>query len=187
MDLVRSQKKALTTAQCPSLSKTLPILFLLVAHLDLLASDNSLKETALRIHNEHRKNAGLQPLQWDDALAQSATQYSQELGRITNCKMALPHSKGRKNTGENLYYVGAGSLEPGIIAEKGCNKWYKETATYLYPSTKCDMKFNHMTQMMWANSKKIGSTKFGSHLFSRRFTSEKCPTITVASFFVVCV
>jgi uncharacterized protein YkwD len=58
------------------------------------------QEKALSLHNDKRREKDLEPLTWDDDLANQATQYAQYLADIGE----LQHSSGdqRPDQGENL-------------------------------------------------------------------------------------
>lgn len=58
---------------------------------------------ALKVHNWIRSNLKLNPLAWDEGLAEDAQRWANHLARIDN----MVHSSGsqRPNAGENLYMV----------------------------------------------------------------------------------
>ena len=130
------------------------------------ASNKAVKDASLRVHNQHRENAGLKPLKWDNGLENMATRYSEKLGRETRCSQ-LRHSEGRGNVGENLYMISTNSIKAGKLAESGSESWYNEVKDYRYPGNadyqKCPKNgmIGHLTQMMWAKSTKIGFTNSG--------------------------
>ena len=120
----------------------------------------SVEEKSLEGHNVHRRNAALSELKWDSQLEKSAEAYSRKLGTDQDC-MKLQHSKGEY--GENLYMTSKGK-DNASVAEAGCKAWYSELKDYKYPGEteylECGpdsfMKVGHLTQMMWAQTSKVG-------------------------------
>lgn len=71
-----------------------------VAEFSIAAALNSDQQKALNAHNDKRKAKGLNPLAWDNQLANNAEAYAKHLAQIGK----LEHSSGdqRPNQGENL-------------------------------------------------------------------------------------
>ena len=47
-----------------------------VANKDEDDDEETVRSVSLKLHNRHRENAGLKPLEWDEDLEESASEYS---------------------------------------------------------------------------------------------------------------
>ena len=99
------------------------------------------QETALKIHNTARAGKHVAALQWDQNLANAATQYAQHLAQIGR----LEHSQG-SGQGENLYMISS-SNTPLQAAAQG---WIDESKNY--------------------HGEKIGERNFSSYGHYSKFT-----------------
>ena len=112
--------------------------------------DNDL-QGALDVHNAARAEVGVAPLTWDDALAQEAEAYAQELAR----RHRFEHARDRNGHGENLYWYSATTNTPMSDASKS---WYDEIEVYRYRKC-CGPNFSetgHYTQMVWHSTTAVG-------------------------------
>ncbi|XP_023511498.1 pathogenesis-related protein 1-like [Cucurbita pepo subsp. pepo] len=93
---------------------------------------------------------GIKPIQWDEELANYATQYANE--RSNDCQ--LLHSNGPY--GENLAMHSSGMT--GIEAVQ---MWVDEQQFYDYASNTCTegKMCGHYTQVVWQNTTKVGCAK----------------------------
>ena len=101
-------------------------------------------------HNVVRAQVGVEPIQWDEKLANYATQYANK--RSSDC--LLLHSHGPY--GENLA-ISTGEMS-GIEAVQ---MWVDEEQFYDYNSNTCvdDEMCSHYTQVVWRNSMRVGCAK----------------------------
>lgn len=116
-------------------------------------------------HNEVRAAHGVAPLEWDDDLAAVARSWAE------GCQWG--HNDGRSESfpgyvGENIY--GASFTPSGLEVT---SSWASEEADYDYDSNSCSGVCGHYTQIVWADSTKLGCA------------IASCPDGQVASF-VVC-
>ena len=115
-----------------------------------LSVNNDL-QGALDLHNAARAEVGVAALNWDDALAQEAEAYAQELAR----RHRFEHDRDRNGHGENLYWYSASTNTPMSDASKS---WYDEITLYRYRKC-CGPKFSetgHYTQMVWHSTTAVG-------------------------------
>lgn len=115
-----------------------------------LSVNNDL-QGALDLHNTARAKVGVAPLNWDDALAQEAEAYAQELAR----RHRFEHDRDRNGHGENLYWYSASTNTPMSDASKS---WYDEIEVYRYRKC-CGPNFSetgHYTQMIWHSTTAVG-------------------------------
>ncbi|MGB0179402.1 MAG: CAP family protein [Flavobacteriales bacterium] len=115
-----------------------------------LSVNNDL-QGALDVHNAARTEVGVAPLNWDDALAQEAEAYAQELAR----RHRFEHDRDRNGHGENLYWYSASTNTPMSDASKS---WYDEIEVYRYRRC-CGPNFSetgHYTQMIWHSTTAVG-------------------------------
>lgn len=108
------------------------------------ATVNELLET----HNTYRSDVGIADLTWDTDLEASAQAWADELA--TNCE--FKHSGGA--FGENIWAGTTGAFDPKDVVDS----WGSEIANYTYEDNSCaDGKVcGHYTQIVWANSTKVG-------------------------------
>ncbi|XP_039248618.2 glioma pathogenesis-related protein 1-like isoform X1 [Styela clava] len=109
----------------------------------LLPLTNEDIENAVDIHNEKRKipNASnMKLMEWDSTLQQQAEEF------VDRCE--FKHDADLNGAGENLA-VG------GLIAD-AFKLWYDEVELYNYTDGSCDGVCTHYTQLVWANTYKVG-------------------------------
>ena len=124
-------------------------------------------QQAVKVHNEARKEVGVDKLIWSSKLQNDATIYAQELAKKDK---GLAHSNALGDQGENLYL----SYEFKIVNNVTSNvfsktplkdasvAWYNEIKDYSYASIKMDSLFpkvGHYTQMIWSTTKEVGIGK----------------------------
>ena len=99
---------------------------------------------ALAIHNQARSNVGVDPLVWDDALAEEAQLYAESLAK----RHTFEHARDMNDHGENLYWYSDRTNSPMADASQS---WYEEIRVYRYRQC-CGSNFKntgHYTQMVW--------------------------------------
>ncbi|XP_074288289.1 pathogenesis-related protein PRB1-2-like [Silene latifolia] len=99
-------------------------------------------------HNSARAAVGVGNIVWDNTLATYAQNYAN--ARINDC--ALVHSGGQY--GENLAW-GSGT---SLTAANAIQMWVNEQAYYTYSTNTCaaGKVCGHYTQVVWANSVRLG-------------------------------
>ena len=115
-----------------------------------LSVNNDLK-SALDVHNAARTEVGVEPLNWDNALAEEAEAYAQELAK----RHRFEHARDNNGHGENLYWYSATTNTPMSDASKS---WYDEIEVYRYRRC-CGPNFSetgHYTQMVWHSTTAVG-------------------------------
>lgn len=102
----------------------------------------------LNAHNEKRALHGVQPLAWNNTLAQYASDYA---ARTFSCDdVKLVHSHGPY--GENLAAGYSGGDKP-------VQAWYDEIKLYDWSSPSFSEATGHFTQLIWKSSEQVGCAK----------------------------
>ncbi|XP_055004140.1 peptidase inhibitor 16-like [Boleophthalmus pectinirostris] len=108
------------------------------------------EELLVELHNRYRgvvqpSASAMLPLKWDGNLKILAEKYA------ATC--VWNHNPELEDTGENLY-VGTGELD----LERALEKWFLEKADYSYYNNSCeeDKMCGHYTQMVWADTHRVG-------------------------------
>ncbi|XP_022095601.1 uncharacterized protein LOC110981897 [Acanthaster planci] len=106
-------------------------------------------------HNEHRKNSrasNMQFMTWDATLATMAQRWAErcvfEHGFVENLS---PY----ESVGQNLWLRGGDPNKPisGVVAT---DDWHDEIDYYYYESDTCTSVCGHYTQVVWAETNKVG-------------------------------
>jgi pathogenesis-related protein 1 len=113
-------------------------------------------QEALDFHNKARKDVGPEPLQWSSEVAAYAQSWADSLA-LRNC--AFEHRQGSsrlRSYGENIYWSSGSS-----IALNASRSWYSEISKYTYGTLTSEnwSVSGHYTQMVWADSKRLGIGK----------------------------
>ena len=126
---------------------------------ELLSQDNEDVVLALKVHNDARKEVGLNILEWSDELSKDAKAYAETLAK-NNKGLIHSENNDREGQGENLYYAWTSS---GIIEtplNDGSVAWYNEIKDYKYAEIGSSLNegvvIGHYTQMVWDSTKYIG-------------------------------
>lgn len=127
----------------------------------LMAASDSIEQGLLAAHNEARAKVGVGPLRWSDAIAGSAQQWADYLAQDNQCKMRHSH---KNDLGENLYWSSAvlwsdGRRELNVVSPSDVvMSWESENRDYDYHSNSCQPSkvCGHYTQLVWANSTRLG-------------------------------
>ncbi len=106
----------------------------------------------LERHNFWRAEVGVEPLEWSDELSEIASKWAKALKK-DNC--GFYHSD--YGFGENLWKGTTGYFTVGDAIDS----WAGEKADYNYKRNKCRQGkvCGHYTQIVWANTKKVGCAK----------------------------
>ncbi|XP_074353601.1 pathogenesis-related protein 1A-like [Apium graveolens] len=130
----------------------------LVCALGFLMVHSSLAQNSpqdyLDAHNAARAAVNVQPIEWDQTVADYAMNYANQ--RSGDC--VLQHSGGQY--GENIY-GGPGAGLGGFTAKDAVAAWVGEQQYYDYNSNTCAQgeECGHYTQVVWRNSVKLGCAR----------------------------
>ena len=107
-------------------------------------------------HNAVRAAHGVAPLVWDPALAAIAQGWAEQCVDNQAPIGLIDHNPDRSATyptyvGENIY--GSGGAATGTDAVQS---WASEEADYDYASNTCSGICGHYTQIVWADTQKVG-------------------------------
>lgn len=119
-------------------------------------------------HNKRREEHGVEPLEWDNALAVEAQAWANKLAKEEN----LYHSSVdvRHYLGENL----ANNNRKVFTGEDATEQWYGEIRNFDYEhSDHFEVQTGHFTQVVWKHSKKVGAamatSPSGKHYVCARY------------------
>lgn len=120
--------------------------------------DNNLDQRLLAGHNRERATIGIQPLLWDDKLAQDAALYARHLAQVGYLVHSRDDPRDPDPQGENLWagthgYYGPESMVGLWIAEK------EDFKQGVFPNNSLSgdlEKVAHYTQVMWRSSHAVG-------------------------------
>ncbi|KAM8829623.1 uncharacterized protein ACB058_018165 [Synchiropus picturatus] len=108
------------------------------------------EELLVELHNHYRgvvspSASAMMPLKWDANLKLIAENYA--------AKCIWSHNPELEDTGENLF-AGTGQLD----LREAMEKWFLERLNYNYSNNSCeeDMLCGHYTQMVWADTHRVG-------------------------------
>ena len=110
----------------------------------------------LAVHNRERQNLGLEPLNWNPALAQSAQQWADHLAATGRFEHA-PENAYRPE-GENLWAGSKGFFAPEAMVDA----WVREKKFFrpgLFPDNSTTGRVEdvgHYTQVVWRATKEVG-------------------------------
>lgn len=107
------------------------------------SGNGSWDDKALQYHNQVRAKHQAPALQWDDSLAQYASDYLSS----NNCE--FKHSDGPHGENIAIGYKGIGALEA----------WYNEYKDYSFDNPGSQKGTGHFTQMVWKATTKLGCAK----------------------------
>lgn len=130
--------------------------FLLAAQSLVLNQDPQVttedRKVLIERHNYWREQVGIGPLEWSDELAQVAAKWGAQLKRK---KCDFSHSD--YPYGENLWMGTTGYYTVTDVVDS----WANERLDYNYEKNKCrrGKMCGHYTQIVWANTKKVGCAK----------------------------
>jgi len=128
------------------------VLFLLIIPFLLAFSVGTVRNDALKIHNDARAEVGQSDLQWSGKLEREAKRYANLLARRDR---GLKHDMKSKD-GENLY------MEYGYSNDnylgRASEAWLSERDEYTYDRVSWSNSENtgHYTQMIWSSTQHVG-------------------------------
>lgn len=108
-------------------------------------------------HNRARSKVDVAALEWSDELAAYAQKYGEKQRDHHQC--AMVHSQGPY--GENLFWGYGKRFTPSDAV----HSWEKESNDYHYDSNSCapGKVCGHYTQLVWADTKKLGCATIACH------------------------
>lgn len=114
-------------------------------------------EEFLAAHNKARSRVDVAPLEWSDELAAYARKYGEKQRDEHQC--AMVHSQG--SYGENLFWGYGKRFSP----TDAVRSWENESKDYHYESNSCTpgKVCGHYTQVVWADSKRVGCASIACH------------------------
>ncbi|KAG5937736.1 hypothetical protein E4U59_004219 [Claviceps monticola] len=122
---------------------------------------NSYQKSVLDRHAILRKNHGVQPLEWDETLAQYAANTAK------GCVFQHDMNQGSGNYGQNLASTGTSDdisgQEVKFIGQAISDQWYKgeiDSFSSFYgmaqPPSDSFHAYGHATQLLWKDTRKVG-------------------------------
>ncbi|XP_060049442.1 GLIPR1-like protein 1 [Erinaceus europaeus] len=124
-----------------------------------LITDPRFIDNCVKAHNKVRAMvsptaANMKTMSWDHELATLAKSWAMECKFRHNSCLALSYKCGTKYqfVGENIWL---GPLRK-FTADSAVVAWYNETVFYDYYTHKCSKVCGHYTQVVWANTNKVG-------------------------------
>ncbi|KAM6154214.1 GLIPR1-like protein 1 [Erethizon dorsatum] len=110
-------------------------------------------------HNEFRGKvrpsaADMKYMSWDDSLAQVAKAWAKKCKFEHNSCLKIPYQcyQGFEHVGENIWLGGFREFVP----KHAVAKWYNESQLFDFDNLSCSGVCGHYTQVVWANSYKVG-------------------------------
>lgn len=138
----------------PKAKNALLVSMLLLAAAPALADD--IATPILKVHNRERAAVRVEPLVWDDTLADHASVWAAK--RVQLGKLQHSEIRDRPGEGENLWMGSANSYSPGEMAEA----WADEKRDFRYgvfPRVTAGAPWQtvgHYAQMIWRGTTRIG-------------------------------
>ena len=115
------------------------------------------RKVSLDYHNELRKKHNSSILLHDNEIEMTAQNHANLLAKTND----FVHSENRGNVGENLfakYSTEELSLDVCKSLARECvDSWYNEISMYDFEKPGFDLKTGHFTQVVWNESKKLGT------------------------------
>ncbi|XP_032710652.1 GLIPR1-like protein 1 [Lontra canadensis] len=122
-------------------------------------TDQRFKDECVKSHNELRGKvwppaADMKHMSWDDGLAKVAKAWANKCKFEHNSCLSIPFGcyPNYKFLGENIWFGGLSIFSP----KSAVTAWFNETAFYDYDNLSCSKVCGHYTQVVWANSYKVG-------------------------------
>ncbi|XP_036154863.1 GLIPR1-like protein 1 [Myotis myotis] len=121
--------------------------------------DKSFIEDCVTAHNEMRRTvqppaANMKYMSWDEGLAKTAKAWANKCNYQPNTCSEKPYQchPTFKYVGENIWLGGSYQFKP----EFAIGLWCNEKMIYNYSTLHCSKACGHYTQVVWADSYKVG-------------------------------
>ncbi|XP_030634028.1 GLIPR1-like protein 1 [Chanos chanos] len=123
-------------------------------------TDKKFIDECVNLHNKHRSSvnpqaSNMRHMTWDEALAVTARAWARKC--VFEHNIYLGETKRvhpiYTSVGENIW---AGAPPAHFSVETAINSWMKEVKYYTYDSHSCTRVCGHYTQVVWADSYKVG-------------------------------
>ncbi|XP_045722322.1 GLIPR1-like protein 1 [Mirounga angustirostris] len=121
--------------------------------------DQSFKDQCIKAHNEMRSKvwppaADMKYMTWDDGLAKVAKAWANKCRFEHNSCLSISYRchPTFQFVGENIWLGGLSIFSPKFTVVA----WFNETEFYDYNTLSCSKACGHYTQVVWANSYKVG-------------------------------
>ena len=126
---------------------------------ELLSQENEDVVLALKVHNDSRKEVGVNLIEWSEELSKDAKNYAETLAK-NNKGLVHSESNNRPGQGENLYYAWSSSEKTETPLNDASVAWYNEIKDYKYAEIGSSLNegvvIGHYTQMIWYSTKYLG-------------------------------
>ncbi|XP_037703299.1 GLIPR1-like protein 1 [Choloepus didactylus] len=122
-------------------------------------SDQGFIDQCVKAHNDFRGQvspsaADMKYMTWDEGLAKTAKAWTR--GCVFKHNTCLSKKNGChpdfQFVGENIWLGGVGTFNP----RNAITSWYNEVKFYTFRNNSCSKVCGHYTQVVWANSYKVG-------------------------------
>lgn len=110
----------------------------------------------LKAHNDARAEVGVAPLKWSEKVARSARKWAKKMAKDHPGDLVHSDRSFRNNYGENLSWGATTATGTVMTPQAAVKLWNDEKADYDYESNTCSAVCGHYTQVVWADSKKVG-------------------------------
>ncbi|GAA4765640.1 hypothetical protein GCM10023219_08260 [Stakelama sediminis] len=117
-----------------------------------------LKQAMLTVQNRARAAVGEQPLEWDDGLAADAQRYADELAHTEIYEHSDPATRGPQPEGENLFKGTRSAYRYTEMAQLWVDekRYFRNGPAPDFSTTGNWREVAHYTQIIWANTKRMG-------------------------------
>tara|TARA_B100000959_G_C14716892_1_gene515246 strand:- start:158 stop:673 length:516 start_codon:yes stop_codon:yes gene_type:complete len=142
------------------MKKSLVFIFLL--SINSFSQNTQDEIMSLRVHNDARKDVGVNPLIWSAKLKKQALSYAVYLAKVNKFKHS--NTKNGENMTMSYESITSNGHKTYIYPEYPLNDaaigWYNEIKNYRYSKVRrfrlSKKKIGHYTQMVWRNTREVG-------------------------------
>ncbi|XP_053601616.1 uncharacterized protein LOC128670180 isoform X1 [Plodia interpunctella] len=112
---------------------------------------NEFENEALEVHNEYRREHGVEPLVLNKEICKVSQKWADELAKRDEMAYSL-----NKHYGESVYCGWSSDPNTKIRARDCVDKWYSEINQFSFGREPDELKSGHFTQIVWRGSKELG-------------------------------